>query len=694
MWTVRYPLVRGCQVIRRVGSYFRSVHAGSRIIHDASAAIGAAGVAVALLAAHTPAASPLEIDGRRAATGVFLAPGADPDNADLAGSPMLAELVGIAGELDARDLARLGSASGNPLTIPDHGARAGTLVLARGATVARRPIVALDDGRLAIVDPTDPARGAPIRLDMLARLGIDTTRLSPTDPVPLREALAGDRWIGPTRPSPIQLRGVTHRVRLGRAVAPLTKTLDPPEIRVRLPRDHDPDDPTGVLVWVSDTASGALPAQLERPCDRLGLVAIGVDHAGDDAPRADRIQRVLDALASVRTIARIDPDRVYIAGFSGGAAIASMAQLALPELFRGALAISGLASHHDAPTGEPGLAWDADLTEPTPERPGPARRAPDRGARGIGRSGPARDARPGPAAPSRWDRVPSRGHRRARTRDPERRGLRTHARLDRQAGARRRARAGRAGAGIARTRRTRVRAGPGVRSARAACARRGDGHRAVVRARVAGRRDARIPTRVSARILMGMPATQQDQRADRFRPFGTTIFSEMTALAQKHSAVNLGQGFPDFDGPAPGKDAAREALAHGWNQYAPLPGMPALREQIARWSSDMNGLDADPETEITVTTGCTEAIAATLMGLVNPGDEVVLFEPFYDSYRACVAMSGATARTVTIRPDADGMDSHSIPTSSAPCSTPARASCSSTPPTTRPGWFSRATNAR
>ena len=153
---------------------------------------------------------------------------------------------------------------------------------------------------------------------------------------------------------------------------------------------------------------------------------------------------------------------------------------------------------------------------------------------------------------------------------------------------------------------------------------------------------------------MGMPATQQDQRADRFRPFGTTIFSEMTALAQKHKAVNLGQGFPDFDGPAPGKDAAREALAHGWNQYAPLPGMPALREQIARWSSDMNGLDADPETEITVTTGCTEAIAATLMGLVNPGDEVVLFEPFYDSYRACVAMSGATPRTVTIRPDADG----------------------------------------
>jgi len=151
-----------------------------------------------------------------------------------------------------------------------------------------------------------------------------------------------------------------------------------------------------------------------------------------------------------------------------------------------------------------------------------------------------------------------------------------------------------------------------------------------------------------------MHTSDTDQRARRFRPFGTTIFSEMTALARAHDAVNLGQGFPDFDGPSLGKDAARDAIAHGWNQYAPLPGLPALREQIASWSADYNALSADPETEITVTTGCTEALAAAMLGLVNEGDEVVLFEPFYDSYRACVAMSGATPRTVTIRPDAAG----------------------------------------
>jgi len=151
-----------------------------------------------------------------------------------------------------------------------------------------------------------------------------------------------------------------------------------------------------------------------------------------------------------------------------------------------------------------------------------------------------------------------------------------------------------------------------------------------------------------------MHTRDTDQRARRFRPFGTTIFSEMTALAARYDAVNLGQGFPDFDGPKLGKDAARDALASGWNQYAPLAGMPRLRERIAAWSRDYNALDADPETEVTVTPGCTGALAATMLGLVDEGDEVVLFEPFYDSYRACVAMCGAKERVVPIAPDPAG----------------------------------------
>ncbi len=142
--------------------------------------------------------------------------------------------------------------------------------------------------------------------------------------------------------------------------------------------------------------------------------------------------------------------------------------------------------------------------------------------------------------------------------------------------------------------------------------------------------------------------------ADRFSPFGTTIFSEMTALANRHKAVNLSQGFPDFDGPDLGNRAAAKAMNEGHNQYAPMPGVPALREAIAGWAQQVSAIRCDPDTEITVTSGCTEAIAATMLGLINSGDEVVVFEPYYDSYRACLAMAGATPRFVTMHPCPDG----------------------------------------
>ena len=133
--------------------------------------------------------------------------------------------------------------------------------------------------------------------------------------------------------------------------------------------------------------------------------------------------------------------------------------------------------------------------------------------------------------------------------------------------------------------------------------------------------------------------------AGRLEPFGTTIFAEISLLAHRHGAVNLGQGFPDFDGPEEVKEAAVEAIRAGHGQYAPMAGIPRLREAIAA----RYGGWVDPERHVTVTAGCTEAIPSVLMGLVDPGDEVVLFEPYYDSYRACVAMAGATARFVTLR---------------------------------------------
>jgi N-succinyldiaminopimelate aminotransferase len=147
--------------------------------------------------------------------------------------------------------------------------------------------------------------------------------------------------------------------------------------------------------------------------------------------------------------------------------------------------------------------------------------------------------------------------------------------------------------------------------------------------------------------------TQTDPLVARMRPFGTTIFAEMSALAVRTGAVNLGQGFPDTDGPPEMLEAAVEALRSGRNQYPPGPGVPELRAAIAAHQKRFWGLDYDPDGEVLVTAGATEAIAAAILGLCEPGDEVVCFEPYYDSYAASIALAGATRRPVTLRPGAD-----------------------------------------
>ncbi len=135
----------------------------------------------------------------------------------------------------------------------------------------------------------------------------------------------------------------------------------------------------------------------------------------------------------------------------------------------------------------------------------------------------------------------------------------------------------------------------------------------------------------------------------RLSGLGTTIFAEMSALALRTGAVNLGQGFPDTDGPAEVIEVAVDALRGGRNQYAPGTGVPELRGAIAAHQKRFYGVDVDPDSEVGVTTGATEAIASALLGLVDAGDEVIVLEPYYDSYVAVIQMAGGVRRPVTLR---------------------------------------------
>lgn len=146
----------------------------------------------------------------------------------------------------------------------------------------------------------------------------------------------------------------------------------------------------------------------------------------------------------------------------------------------------------------------------------------------------------------------------------------------------------------------------------------------------------------------------------RMRPFTSTIFAEMTALAQRTGAVNLGQGFPDTDGPPGMLATARKAIAEGVNQYPPGPGQPELRAAVAEHRRRYL-TEYDPDSEVLITVGATEAIAAALLALVGPGDEVIVIEPYYDSYAAAVALAGATRRVVGLRESPDGRFALDVP---------------------------------
>ena len=163
-----------------------------------------------------------------------------------------------------------------------------------------------------------------------------------------------------------------------------------------------------------------------------------------------------------------------------------------------------------------------------------------------------------------------------------------------------------------------------------------------------------VPPDLPGRSAYTADVLERTALTSKLGGFGTTIFAEMSALAVETGAINLGQGFPDTDGPPEVLDAAVDAIRHGVNQYPPGPGAPELREAIAEHQRRFYGYELDPASEIVVTAGATEALAGALLGMLDAGDEVVVFEPMYDSYQAGIALAGGRAVPVLLSPDADG----------------------------------------
>jgi N-succinyldiaminopimelate aminotransferase len=165
---------------------------------------------------------------------------------------------------------------------------------------------------------------------------------------------------------------------------------------------------------------------------------------------------------------------------------------------------------------------------------------------------------------------------------------------------------------------------------------------------------SRSPTSVTLQSRSGLKLGSTTMTVAHLRPYATTVFAEMSALAARIGAVNLGQGFPDEDGPPAMLKAAQDAIADGVNQYPPGLGIAPLRQAIAAQRRRHFGIEYDPDTQVLVTVGATEAIAAAVFGLVEPGSEVLLIEPFYDSYSPVLAIAGAHRVAVPLVPDGDG----------------------------------------
>lgn len=320
--------------------------------------------------------SPFSINGTLPRRAVATAPWASLPDGNVPDSPMLRTLTGVAGALTARDLRDLDRAVARQTRVPPDAAIAEplwTIHLSGPDDVIEVRIGRVDEGWLLAEGAEGRAR---LEERVVARLSSDWAPLRP-DPSVVAAATvsvrAGDpddaestpRGVLTPRPvaSGIRLDAVTLATRFARGGPvpfrdPLTRSIDRESFTLSVPGDAPGNRPMGLLVWINPTESGEPPSELNEAADALSLAIITPEHAGNDRPVVDRLQVALDAVQTASGSVWIDPDRVYIAGMSGGGRLSSMLWAGAPDVFTGAVGVVGLNSHHQVPTGK-GTVWPA-----------------------------------------------------------------------------------------------------------------------------------------------------------------------------------------------------------------------------------------------------------------------------------------------------------------------------------------------
>lgn len=322
------------------------------------------------------------IDGRAPRTAIVTAPWAEPpaDPDAVPESPMLRAITGVIADLTPRDLTALRRAADTKTRVPDDIALSSPLVSVhmKDRLASARVDLALVEHGWILATQSSPGR-PPVRARLDDRVIADLLNSWPSarpnpnpdpnpDAGPLAPAGQPFQLAHPLTPSPIRLDEATASARFaaGRGspfTDPMTRDLADERMFARLPVNHDPSRPAGLLVWISPTPSGVPPQSLYQAADKLNLVCVASENAGNDRTALDRIQLTLDAVATISERIWIDPDRVYACGMSGGGRISSMLWACFPDIFTGAVPIVGMNSHHAVPIGN-GKYWPKSHADP------------------------------------------------------------------------------------------------------------------------------------------------------------------------------------------------------------------------------------------------------------------------------------------------------------------------------------------